>query len=134
MTPYSFPEYSERTCKEEYVQKHISSIHCHCFDLLAVGFLWILGFRIRSPTIYFSFFVYSRMDCSYGKFICSYSNIWMLSGRQSLLHCNMRVWFYLKLLVVIIVLPSFFYPGRERGKWEGARVVNMLRDLKLFQG
>lgn len=26
MTSYYFPEYSERTCKEEHVQKHISSI------------------------------------------------------------------------------------------------------------
>ncbi|KAI5395032.1 hypothetical protein KIW84_061586 [Lathyrus oleraceus] len=44
-----YNEYGKRTRKEEYVQKYISSLHRDCFELLAVGFLRILGFRITSP-------------------------------------------------------------------------------------
>ena len=108
-----FPEYVERTCKEEYVQKHISSIYCHCFDLLAIGLLWILGFRIRSPTLYFSFIVYPRMDCCYGKFICSDSNIWMLSGTFSSTQYTSMNFFETSCGNLIFI----FSAGRGKGKW-----------------
>lgn len=48
-------EYSEEACKKEYVQGCISSIHCHCFKLLAISLLWLLGVRFRSRALYCSF-------------------------------------------------------------------------------
>ncbi|KAG5063084.1 hypothetical protein JHK85_004267 [Glycine max] len=92
----------------EPAKRNMYKIYRHCFDLLASGLLWILGFRIRSPTLYFSFIVYPRMDCGYGKFICSDSNIWMLSGADK--HAS-----FLNLMTQIYCRPTYACFEETRG-------------------
>lgn len=74
------PEYCERTCKEKYVQRCISSIYSHYVELLAISLLGILGFWIPSPTLHIGFSNHSRMDYCYGKSVCCGPDIRLLSG------------------------------------------------------
>lgn len=99
-------EHCKGACKEEYVQGYISCIWNYCFELLAVGFQWLLGVRIRSSTIHFSVAHNSKMDNSHGKYICCDSNIRMLSGIAfSFTNCNVLWWF----CIYVESMPSKIY-------------------------